>query len=65
MSAFLDSDVPADVLAKARRGDAAAQEAIYRAFERPVRALARRLVPGAAAAADVAQDVFVEVLTRL
>ena len=65
MSAFLDSDVPADVLANARLGDTAAQEAIYRAFERPVRTLARRLVPGAAAAEDIAQDVFVEVLTRL
>lgn len=65
MSAFLDSDVPAAVLAQARRGDPAAQEAIYRAFERPVRTLARRLVRGTAAAEDVAQDVFVEVLTRL
>jgi RNA polymerase sigma-70 factor (ECF subfamily) len=65
MSAFLDSDVPADVLARARLGDTAAQEAIYRAFERPVRTLARRLVAGRAAAEDVAQDVFVEVLTRL
>lgn len=65
MSAFLDSEVPAGVLAKARLGDVAAQEAIYRAFERPVRTLARRLVPGKAAAEDVAQDVFVEVLTRL
>jgi RNA polymerase sigma-70 factor (ECF subfamily) len=65
MSAFLDRDVPADLLAKARLGDAAAQEAIYRAFERPVRTLARRLVAGTAAAEDVSQDVFVEVLTRL
>jgi RNA polymerase sigma-70 factor (ECF subfamily) len=65
MSVFLDSDVPADVLAKARLGDTAAQEAIYRAFERPVRTLARRLLAGRAAAEDVAQDVFVEVLTRL
>lgn len=65
MSAFLDSDVPADVLARARLGEHAAQEALYRAFERPVRTLARRLVPGAAAADDIAQDVFVEVLTRL
>jgi RNA polymerase sigma-70 factor (ECF subfamily) len=65
MSAILDSDVPADVLANARLGDTAAQETIYRAFERPVRTLARRLVPGAAAAEDIAQDVFVEVLTRL
>jgi len=65
MSAFLDSDVPAEVLARARLGDTAAQAVIYQAFERPVRTLARRLVPGRAAAEDVAQDVFVEVLTRL
>jgi RNA polymerase sigma-70 factor (ECF subfamily) len=65
MSAFLDSDVSPDVLARARFGDTVAQEAIYRAFERPVRTLARRLVAGRAAAEDVAQDVFVEVLTRL
>jgi len=65
MTAFSDSDLPADVLAKARTGDVAAQEAIYRAFARPVRALARRLVPGAATAEDVAQDVFIDVLTRL
>jgi RNA polymerase sigma-70 factor (ECF subfamily) len=65
MSAFLDSDVSQEILAKARLGDIAAQEAIYRAFERPVRTLARRLVTGASAAEDVAQDVFVEVLTRL
>lgn len=65
MSALLDSDVSADVLARARLGDSAAHEAIYRAFERPVRTLARRLVAGRTAAEDVAQDVFVEVLTRL
>jgi RNA polymerase sigma-70 factor (ECF subfamily) len=65
MSAFRDTDVPPDAVAKARLGDPAAQEALYRAFERPVRTLARRLVPGVAAAEDVAQDVFVEVLTRL
>jgi RNA polymerase sigma factor (sigma-70 family) len=65
MTAFSDSDLPADVLAKARTGDVAAQDAIYRAFARPVRTLARRLVPGAATAEDVAQDVFIDVLTRL
>jgi len=31
----------------------------------PVRTLARRLVPGTAAAEDVAQDVFVDVLVKL
>jgi RNA polymerase sigma-70 factor (ECF subfamily) len=65
MSAFSDSDVAVDALVRARSGDTTAQAAIYRAFERPVRTLARRLVPGTAAAEDVAQDVFVDVLEKL
>ena len=65
MSAFLDSDLPPDVVPRARAGDAAAQEAIYRAFQRPVRTLARRLVPRASQADDLAHDVFVEVLQSL
>ena len=50
---------------RARAGAVDAQEAIYRAFQRPVRTLARRLVPSVAAAEDLAQDVFVDVLTKL
>ena len=65
MSAFLDSDLPADAVPRARAGDVAAQELIYRAFQRPVRTLARRLVPRAAQAEDLAHDVFVEVLQSL
>jgi len=65
MSAFSDSDLPPDTIELARAGDVAAWERIYRAFERPVFTLARRLVPQRAAAEDLAQDVFVEVLTRL
>ena len=65
MSAFLDSDLPPDAVARARAGDAAAQEAIYRAFQKPVRTLARRLVPRASQAEDLAHDVFVEVLQSL
>jgi RNA polymerase sigma factor (sigma-70 family) len=65
MSAFSDSDLPPDAIERARAGDVAAWEAIYRSFERPVFTLARRLVPQRAAAEDLAQDVFVEVLTRL
>lgn len=65
MSAFSDSDLPPDAIERARRGDVAAWEAIYRAFEHPVFTLARRLVPERAAAEDLAQDVFVDVLTRL
>jgi len=65
MSAFLDSDLPPDTVSRARAGDVAAQEAIYRAFQRPVRTLARRLVPRASQAEDLAHDVFVEVLQSL
>jgi RNA polymerase sigma-70 factor (ECF subfamily) len=65
MSAFLDSDLPHDTVSRARTGAADAQEAIYRAFRQPVRTLARRLVPSAAQAEDLAQDVFIEVLQSL
>ena len=54
-----------ELLARARAGDDGALEQIYRAFERPVRTLARRLLAHRAAAEDVAQDVFVDVITRL
>jgi len=65
MSAFLDSDLPPDAVPRARAGETAAQEAIYRAFQKPVRTLARRLVPRASQAEDLAHDVFVEVLQSL
>jgi len=65
MSVFLDSDLLPDAVTRARAGAVDAQEAIYRAFQRPVRTLARRLVPHAAQAEDLAQDVFVEVLQSL
>ena len=65
MSAFLDTDLPPETLARARAGAVDAQEVIYRAYQRPVRTLARRLVPTVATAEDLAQDVFVEVLTKL
>jgi RNA polymerase sigma-70 factor (ECF subfamily) len=65
MSSFLDSDLPPDTVARAQAGDASAREAIFRAFERPVRTLATRLVGRRTAAEDLAQDVFVDVLTNL
>jgi RNA polymerase sigma-70 factor (ECF subfamily) len=65
MSAFIDTDLTDATVARAREGDAVAQEQVYRAFERPVRTLARRLLANRAAAEDVAQDVFIDVLTRL
>jgi RNA polymerase sigma-70 factor (ECF subfamily) len=65
MGVFVDSDLTPETLVRARAGAVDAQEAIYHAFQRPVRTLARRLVPNVAAAEDLAQDVFVDVLTKL
>jgi RNA polymerase sigma factor (sigma-70 family) len=65
MSAFLDSALDPASIELARAGDEAALAAIYRAYEVPVRTLARRMVTPRCAAEDVAQDVFVDVITRL
>jgi RNA polymerase sigma factor (sigma-70 family) len=65
MSRFSDSDLAPDTVARAQAGDGAAHEAIFRAFVKPVRTLAYRLVPRRAVAEDLAQDVFVDVLTNL
>ena len=65
MSAFPDIDPANDLLERARAGDLQALEQLYELFERPVRTLALRLLAHRAAAEDVAQDVFVDVMTRL
>ena len=65
MSAFLDTAVDPATLERASAGDEAALAAIYRAFEIPVRTLARRIVVPRTAADDVTHDVFVDVITRL
>jgi RNA polymerase sigma-70 factor (ECF subfamily) len=49
------------VVARARAGDALALEALYRAFERPVYNLARRICRTAEDAEDVLQETFFEV----
>ncbi len=64
MAAFPDIDVADVLLERARAGESIALEQIYLMFERPVRALARRLL-GHGAADDVVHDVFVDVITRL
>jgi len=65
MSSFSDSALPAGTVERAQLGEMRACEAIFRAFEVPVRTLARRLVPRRALAEDLAQDVFVEILAKL
>lgn len=65
MSPFSDSELTPGTIRLAQAGDRAAREAIYLCFERPVRTLAQRLVARRAVAEDLAQDVFVDVLSRL
>lgn len=60
----VDSYLLADaesVIARAQAGDAAALEAIYRAFESPVYNLARRICRTVEDAEDVVQETFFEV----
>jgi RNA polymerase sigma factor (sigma-70 family) len=65
MARFTDNALAPGTVERAQAGEAEACEAIFRAFEVPVRTLALRLVSRRAAAEDLAQDVFVEVLSRL
>jgi RNA polymerase sigma factor (sigma-70 family) len=53
------------LVARARAGDFAALERLYRTYERPVYTLARRLTRSADDAEDVLQDTFLEVCRSL
>ena len=65
MPSIADIDLAPGTVDRARCGDLVALEAIYRSFAPGVTTLARRLLGRPAAAEDVAQDVFVDVLTKL
>ena len=58
-------DVPAALLDRARRGDAAAYEQLYRWFERPVFTLALRLLGQREEAQDALQDTMLKLFDRL
>ncbi|RDZ29479.1 RNA polymerase sigma factor [Lysobacter silvisoli] len=62
-------DVPDSLLARARAGERAAFEQIYRWFERPVYTLALRILGGGAGdrdeASEVLQDTMLKVLARI
>lgn len=63
-------DVPASLLARARGGDRAAFEQLYRWFERPVFTLALRMLSGRHgdcrdAAHEVLQDTMLKVIDRI
>jgi RNA polymerase sigma-70 factor (ECF subfamily) len=65
MSGFAGKTLSDDLLARARRGEPAAQEAIYRLFSSPVYSLAARMTGSRTAAEDVLQDSFIEVFRGL
>jgi RNA polymerase sigma-70 factor (ECF subfamily) len=58
-------EVPATLLARARQGEAAAFEQLYRDFERPVFTLALRLTGKREEAQDVLQDTMMKLLDRV
>ena len=58
-------DVPDALLARARRGEAAAFEQLYRWFERPVYTLALRLTGQREEAQDILQDTMLKLFDRL
>jgi RNA polymerase sigma-70 factor (ECF subfamily) len=60
MDSYLLADAES-VVARARQGDEAALEALYRAFEAPVYNLARRICHTTEDAEDVLQETFFEV----
>ncbi|HEY5807955.1 MAG TPA: RNA polymerase sigma factor [Povalibacter sp.] len=65
MSQFQGIEVSSETIRAAVAGDAVAHEAIYRQCSRPIYSVIRRLIPNAATADDIFQDVFVEVLRSI
>ena len=65
MSGFAGKTVSDALLDRARRGDPAAQESLYRLFSSPVFSLAARMTGSRTAAEDILQDSFVEILRGL
>ncbi|HZX23135.1 MAG TPA: RNA polymerase sigma factor [Woeseiaceae bacterium] len=65
MSGFAGISVDEAVIRRARRGDAGAHESLYRALAPAVYTLALRLVKAPAAAEDMLQETFIEVMRSL
>jgi RNA polymerase sigma-70 factor (ECF subfamily) len=57
--------VPDILVARAKAGDEAALEALYRAFETPIYNLARRILRNTEDAEDVLQETFLEVMRSI
>ena len=65
MSQFQDPCLSPELIRAAANRDATAYETIFRAYRRPVYTLIRRLIASTAAADDIFQEVFVEILRSL
>jgi RNA polymerase sigma-70 factor (ECF subfamily) len=59
------SDLPADVLARCREGDAQAFDCLFQTYRDRVYGLALSFCNDEAAAADITQDVFLKLLRRI
>lgn len=62
---FSQLEVPGSVIERARAGDLAAFEQIYRRFERPVYTLALRMLGDAESAREVLHDAMLKVFQRI
>jgi RNA polymerase sigma factor (sigma-70 family) len=65
MSHFHGIELPSETIRAAAAGNRRAHEAIYRAYERPVYTLVRRLILRSAVADEIFQEVFVEILRSI
>jgi RNA polymerase sigma factor (sigma-70 family) len=65
MSQFQGIDISSDVIRAAGEGEARAFEAIYRACQRPVYTLIRRIIVQPAIADELHQETFVEILRSI
>ena len=63
--AFSQLEVPASLIERARAGELAAFEQIYRRFERPVYTLALRMLSDAESAREVLHDAMLKVFQRI
>jgi RNA polymerase sigma-70 factor (ECF subfamily) len=62
---FSQLELPASVVERARGGELAAFEQIYRRFERPVYTLAQRMLGDAESAREVLHDAMLKVFQRI
>jgi RNA polymerase sigma factor (sigma-70 family) len=65
MPSLHSTEIPVDILERAKAGDADAHEHIYKVLSKPVYTLIRRLVVRPAIAEELLQDAFVEIFCNL